>query len=96
MAKLLYGSICLSDLIEMGKAGHSAFKKADNGKIYVKVNVWINEEKDRYGNDAGILVNPEKESGHLKKFIGNFKWSEIKGSQQASGSDIPDVDDLPF
>lgn len=97
MSKLLYGSICLSDLVEMGKTGHSAFKKGSNGKIYIDVNVWINDEKDQYGNDASIVLNPSKESGHLKKYIGNFKYSEVKGSVQANESDIPNIDDLlPF
>jgi hypothetical protein len=99
MSKLLYGSLCLSDLIEIAKTGHSAFKKSDNGKIYCSVNIWINDEKDQYGNDASIVVNPEKESGHLKKYIGNFKWSEIKGgSSPVSAKDIPAIDesDLPF
>jgi hypothetical protein len=96
MSKLLYGSICLSDLIEIGKTGHSAFKKADNGKIYISVNVWINDEKDQYGNDASIVVNPAKESDHLKKYVGNLKYSEVKGSVQANESDIPNIDDLPF
>jgi len=96
MNKLLYGSICLSDLIEIGKTGHSAYKKADNGKIYINVNVWINEEKDKFGNDASVCVNPEKESGHEKKYIGNLKYSEIKGTTQAKANDIPEIDSLPF
>jgi len=38
----------------------------------------------------------EKESGHLKKYIGNLKYSEIKGASPVKESDIPEIDDMPF
>ena len=48
--KFFFGSICVTDLIEQLKLKHSAFSKAQNGKIYANVNVWLNEEKDKFGN----------------------------------------------
>ena len=48
MNQLFYGSICLTDLIEKAKSKHSAFSKAQNGKIYANVNVWLNETPDKY------------------------------------------------
>lgn len=98
MSKLFYGSICLTDMIEAGKQGHSAFKKAENGKMYVSVNVWINDEPDRFGNNASVQINPTKESGHEKKYVGNLKISEVKTSEprQADIGDFDNMDDLPF
>lgn len=97
MSKLLYGSLCLTDLIEHAKTGHSAFTKAQNGKIYCSMNIWINDEKDKYGNDASLQINPAKESNHKKEYLGNFKFSEVKGSEQVKESDIASLtDDLPF
>ena len=57
MSKLLYGSIDFSKLLELAKAGNKAFSKAQNGKIYVNINVWLNDEKDQYGNDASLQTN---------------------------------------
>jgi len=55
MSKLLYGSLDFSKLLELAKAGNKAFSKADNGKIYLNLNVWINDEKDQFGNVTEII-----------------------------------------
>lgn len=98
MSKLLYGSLCLTDLIEHAKTGHSAFTKAQNGKIYCSLNIWINDEKDKYGNDASLQINPAKESNHKKEYLGNFKYSGVKGSEPINVNDVPNLDELelPF
>lgn len=98
MSKLLYGSLCLTDLIEHAKTGHSAFTKAQNGKIYCSLNIWINDEKDKFGNDASLQINPAKESNHKKEYLGNFKFSEVKGSEPIKSNDVSNLnaDDLPF
>lgn len=98
MSKLLTGSICFTDLLEALKAGHSSGSRAKNNKVYVNVNVWINDEKDKFGNDASIQINPKMDSGHEKKYIGNLKFFEKKGPEPVSETDFSkDSDgDLPF
>lgn len=98
MAQLLYGSIDFSKLLELAKAGNKAFSKAENGKIYLNINVWINDEKDQYGNNASIQSNFKDATKEEKIYFGNLKLSEKKEPEplQAGSSDIPDADDLAF
>ena len=98
MSKLLYGSIDFSKLLEMAKAGNKAFSKASNGKIYLNLNVWINDEKDQYGNDASIQTNFKDASKEEKIYVGNLKVSEFKEPEPLTenSNEIPDPDDLPF
>jgi hypothetical protein len=97
MSKLYYGSICFSDLHEALKAAHSAGNKADNGKIYVNVNLWINDEKDKFGNIASLVLSPKKDSGDDNKiYIGNLKESEKKEPEAIKSADVDPIDDLPF
>lgn len=79
MNQLFYGSICLTDLLEKAKQKHSAFSKAQNGKIYVNVNVWLNSEKDKFGNVMSIKVTPSKEKKDIEEgfYIGNCKQSDL-------------------
>jgi len=88
-----YGSICLSEMIEKAKSGHSSFTKAQNGKIYCNVTVWINEEEDKYGNTMSIQANSSKEKvGKEDKFyLGNCKKSKQK---PISDKDFDGVDDI--
>jgi hypothetical protein len=97
MSKRYYGSICLTDMIEAAKKGHSAFSKSSkNGKIYCNVNLWDNEKVDEYGNTMSLQVNPSKEMKDKEDrfYIGNFKKAEDSkpiSSKDAAGLDV----DLP-
>jgi len=48
--RLLTGSLCLTEIVEKAKQGHSAFTKAANGKIYFNILQWLNSEPDKFGN----------------------------------------------
>lgn len=98
MSKLLYGSIDFSKLLELAKAGNKAFSKAENGKIYLNLNVWINDEKDKYGNDASIQTTFKESTKEEKIYCGNLKISEQKAPEPLpeNSTDIPEPDDLPF
>lgn len=98
MSKLLYGSVDFSKLLEMAKSGNKAFSKAQNGKIYLNLNVWINDEKDQYGNDASIQTNFKEATKEEKVYVGNLKISEFKEpeSLEENSNEIPDEDNLPF
>lgn len=98
MSKLLYGSVDFTKLLELAKAGNKAFSKASNGKIYLNLNIWINEEPDNYGNNASIQTTFKESTKEEKIYCGNFKISEQKAPEplQERSSDIPEADDLPF
>lgn len=73
-------SICVTDLVNMIKAGHSAGNIGKNGKVYANVTVWINDE-ERHGNDCGFQLNSTKDgeakdktlNGGKATYIGNGK-----------------------
>lgn len=92
MSELFYGSICLTDMIEHAKQKHSSFTKGQNGKIYASVNVWLNDEADKYGNILAIQLNPTKENKDTEKkfYIGNCKKSE--GAKPLQDKDMSGLD----
>lgn len=98
MSKLLYGSLDFSKLLELAKAGNKAFSKASNGKIYLNLNVWINDKKDDFGNDASVQISFKDATKDEKVYCGNFKISEQKEPEpiQENSAEIPDETDLPF
>lgn len=90
-----YGSIDFSKLLEQAKAGNKAFSKNENGKIYLNVKVWVNEELDKFGNVASFQSNFKGATKEEKFYFGNLKES-TPSEEQVTPNDIPDVDSLPF
>jgi hypothetical protein len=93
MNTLYTGSICLSDIDK------SKIAKSDkNGKLYLSVDIWVNEQPDNYGNIGSINVRQSKEEREAKEkktYIGNFK--QLEGKPQA-GTYLADreIEPLPF
>lgn len=96
--RLLTGSLCLTEILEKAKAGHSAFTKAKNGKIYFNFLQWLNEKPDQYGNDSSLQLNSSKEKKEQegKVYIGNAKYMEAGVGEPVNPEEIPVADDLPF
>ena len=103
MAQLFYGSIYLSDI---PKDKITTSKK--NGKKYLNITVWMNDQPDPYGNTASISIGQseqERTSKASKVYIGNLKTSAVQKAasentttplvKAASFVDVPD-DLLPF
>ena len=81
MSELLFGSICHTDYMEMLKSGNFEAVKAENGKVYVRVKVWINSQVDKYGNVASVQLEKKeqfREDKDINTYIGNLKRSEPK------------------
>lgn len=89
MAKGYYGSMCLTDILEKAKQKHEAFSKASNGKIYFNVNLWVNDEVDKFDNVGSIKLDKET-------YIGNFKESKVKAPEPIDPFEIIDESALPF
>lgn len=98
MSQLLTGSICYTDLKEALKNAHSSGSKANNGKIYANIAVWINDEPDKYGNTVSIQLNStkDKRESEGKVYIGNAKPTVASAPEPISSSDVEEDDDLPF
>lgn len=100
MSTLFGGSMCLNDIVEKAKAGHSAFSKAGNGKVYFNVNIWVNDQKDKFGNEVSIQLSSKKENRESegKVYIGNAKMVESQNNAAPVASADVEIsfDDLPF
>lgn len=91
MSKLYNGSICLSDIPK-----EKIVKSEKNGKLYLNINIWINDELDQFKNIGSLQIaqsKEERESKLPKIYFGNFKPVEQSMPIQAAESDL---DDLPF
>jgi hypothetical protein len=88
MSKMYTGSINLSR-IEKDKI----VKGAKSGDLFTNVVVWINDEKDEYGNDGAIQQQTKK--GEAKIYLGNFKAYE-KQEDTIVDATPEETDDLPF
>jgi hypothetical protein len=95
MAQSYYGSIDFSKLIEQAKSGNKAFSKSENGKIYLNVRMYVNDEVDKYGNVASFQSNFKGATKEDKFYFGNMKES-TPIENKVDVVDIPDFDGLPF
>jgi hypothetical protein len=103
MSTLYNGSICLSDIPK-----EKITTSEKNGKKYLNFNLWVNDEKDQYGNIGSINVSQtkeERESGGKKVYFGNIKPVERKEQPTLSANDVEikrqlekydPVDEIPF
>jgi hypothetical protein len=85
MSKLLSGSICLTDIPK-----DKIWKSEKTGKQYLNINVWINDDADKFGNNGSIQVNQtkeEREAKDTKVYVGNLKFVEAK--QQNAAANVP-------
>lgn len=95
MSQSYYGSIDFSKLIEQAKSGNKAFSKSENGKIYLNVRMYVNDEVDKFGNVASFQSNFKGATKEDKFYFGNMKESTPMEAQ-IEISDVPAEDDLPF
>lgn len=91
-----YGSIDFSKLVEMAKSGNKAFTKNENGKIYLNVKVWVNDELDKYGNVASFQSAFKGATKEDKFYFGNLKESTTIIEDVSPGEVDVDLDALPF
>ena len=100
MSKLLTGSIDLNKIdktkiVSTDKNGNPF----ENGAKYLNVVVWINDEPDKYGNNASIQISQskeEREAGVKAIYIGNLKEPQSRNNEPTSARTASVADDLPF
>ena len=71
----------------------------ENGAKYLNVVVWLNDEADKYGNNASIQISQskeEREAGVKATYIGNLKEPQSRNNEPKSARTAYVADDLPF
>lgn len=92
MSKSRTFSICLTDLPK------NKMTKHNNGKVYINLSSWDNDERDEFGNDFSVSVPLSKAEVARKKagepieriFVGNGKiWEQatVKENEDPMGLD---------
>ena len=74
--QMMIGSICLSDIPR-----DKVVVSEKNGKKYLNIVLWINEQEDKYGNNTSIQVGlskEEREDGVKPTYVGNLKFNKQK------------------
>ncbi len=97
MSTIISGSIDLSKIKKEKIVNHK------NGSKYYSIQIFLNDEKDKYGNDVSIkenLTKEEREGGAKAEYIGNGKIVH-SGNGKAKKDEpreqsIKDDSDLPF
>ena len=98
MSKLLKGSI---DLMKIDK---TQIVEGKNGAKYINLDIWINDDEDKYGNHAGIKQSYKEGDEFKSHYIGNGKKGIGWGDDTNETTPRPnppapvddDDDDLPF
>lgn len=98
--KLNYGSLCYTEIVAQAKNGHPAFSRAQNGKVYFNIDVWLNDEPDKLGNTISVSLSKKKGDDIKSVTIGNLKANEpqpqITPPLPTTENKSEDDDDLPF
>jgi len=98
--KLNYGSLCYTEIVAQAKNGHPAFSRAQNGKVYFNIDIWLNDEPDKLGNTISVSLSKKKGDDIKSVTIGNLKANEpqpqITPPLPTTENKSEDDDDLPF
>jgi len=85
-----------------------SIKPHTNGKKYIALDVWINDEEDRFGNNCSVNIEQTKEEREAKAkkvYIGNGKTKlgfdgDTKAATKPSAAVVEDDDcddgSIPF
>lgn len=88
MSKLRTFSICVDDIPA------EKLVTAKNGKRYLNLTSWDNDEPDKYGNDFSVSISQSKEEREAKQkkvYLGNGKivGRSESSSSSSSSNDLP-------
>jgi hypothetical protein len=93
----------ISASIDVKRINKDRLYKGEKG-TYLKITLSLNEEKDKYGNNASIWEEQSKEEREAKKernYLGNGKiiFESIKGNSEDKNFTVEPAsqeDDMPF
>jgi hypothetical protein len=97
----LFVSICLSDIPK------DKIKKAENGKLYLALQIRPKKEPDQFGNNVFVAVNPGKEEREAERarveaggeydktiFLGSGQFIQFEADTNPDKMGNPDPKDL--
>lgn len=85
MSKLITASINLK------KVDQSLLIPGEKGK-YLNLTIWVNDEKDKYGNDVSVEQRTDK--GKDKIYLGNGRSYKQNEQPVSSGLINDEIDDM--
>lgn len=95
MSKQFKGSIDLTEIGNKVRAGHGAVKKSEkNGRQYLNITIWMNDEPDKYGNIGSIQIWDK--ATNETTYIGNYKEGAKTEPVTKAETTEDKSDDLPF
>ena len=87
----------ISASIDLTKIDKSKINNHKNGSAYYNIDIFINDEKDQYGNDCAISQSQSKEEREAKDkkvYIGNGK--SVFNSDSSQSENKSEEINLPF
>jgi hypothetical protein len=72
-------SICIDKLLDAMNQNHPSFKKGSDGRTYVNLQIWTNDEADKFGNHISVQLY-DKDGNPKSTYIGNGKIYNDKQS----------------
>lgn len=88
------GSICLDKLWNATKPGHPSITVGKDGKKYLAITIWENDQPDKFGNIGSIQIACKK--GEEKIYIGNTRNPATPAPTSEGKEPIKVNDDAPF
>ena len=84
--------------IDLTKIKKEHIFNGEKGK-YISLDIWINDEPDQYGNDAGVKQSYKVGDDWQSHYIGNGKkksgWESSPVAKVEQGNES-NINDLPF
>lgn len=78
--------------IDLNKINKSKAKQHTNGALYYPITILVNDEKDKFGNDAAAIDQQTKEERDRKdkrNYLGNGKVVFSKPASSTPNNDLP-------
>lgn len=79
----------ISISVDVTKLHKDRFYKGRNGALYANLDIWINDEPDKYGNDASVSEAQSKDERDTKaprNYVGSGKKLAGWGQSSPRGS----------
>ena len=89
----------ISASIDLTKIDKSKIVNHANGCKYLNIDIYLNDEKNKYGQDTSIAISQTKEERIAKTkriYLGNGKTVFESDKNQSAPSVNTNYDDLPF
>jgi hypothetical protein len=82
---LFTASIDFTEALELYQQRHPAFYRSEKtGKIYLNIEIWVNEQENQYKQHGSIKTRQPKEHREQGKYIANLRKVDINKNNQSA------------